>query len=180
MKTNSKPGLSIFDMVLLWLTLILWLALFLIGTLVNSAPYRSLFAAFEGGFLAAIKNGLLVVLTYTLTNVAFLCVLAGILGTLGAKAILVTEAQKSFDRDTTSPRNSAVLRGFLVYLTLIAGVLILGDNPAEPTQIQYVRLAGFMSLAGFIMNYRPKIFGLLMERAGRLIASSAEGSNDQG
>lgn len=168
METKQKKGLNSFDIVLLWFTLTLWLAIFLIGTLVSSAPYRSRFAAFEGGVVEVIKNGLLVVLAYTLTNVAFLCILSGLLGTLGVKAILGTKAQKDSEKDTTSPKNSAVLRGFLVYLTLIAGVLIFGENPAEPTQIQYVKLAGLMSLAGFVMNYKPMIFGRLMERAGRL------------
>ena len=179
MGTKQKPGLCFFDIVLLWLTLILWLAIFILGTLVNSAPYRSRFAALDGGVVEVIKNGLLVVLTYTLTNVAFLCILAGLLGTLGVKAILVTKAQNDSDQDTTSPKNSAVLRGFLVYLTLIAGVLILGENPAEQTQIQYVKLAGLMSLAGFVMNYRPKIFGQLMERAGHLITDRTNGSEDR-
>ena len=31
-----------------------------------------------------------------------------------------------------------ISRGFLVYLALIAGVLILGDDPAQPTQKGYV------------------------------------------
>ncbi len=178
MGTKQKPGLCFFDIVLLWLTLILWLAIFILGTLVNSAPYRSRFAALEGGVVEVIKNGLLVVLAYTLTNVAFLCILAGLLGALSSKAVLRPNAQNIY-KDTTSPKNSAVLRGFLVYLTLIAGVLILGENPAEPTQIQYVKLAGLMSLAGFVMNYRPKIFGQLMERAGRLITDRTNGSEDQ-
>ncbi|HUU15965.1 MAG TPA: hypothetical protein VMW72_02350 [Sedimentisphaerales bacterium] len=179
METKQKPGLSYFDIALLWFTLTLWLAIFLFGTLVNSAPYRSRFAALEGGVIEVIKNGLLVVLAYTLTNVAFLCILAGLLGTLGVKAILGTKEHKDSEKDTTSPKNSAILRGFLVYLTLIAGVLIFGENPAEPTQIQYVKLAGLMSLAGFVMNYQPKIFGRLMERAGRLFTNRANESEDQ-
>ena len=124
--------------------------------------------------MGTMKSGLLSMLTYTLTNVAFLCILAGVLGVLGNRAVLRPgeQAKQNRDRDTTSPKNSAILRGFLVYLTLIAGVLILGDNPAAPTQIQYVRLAGFMSLAGFVVNYSPAIFGQLLQRAGSLIAHS--------
>ena len=182
MKTNLKSGLDYSDMLLLWITLILWLAVFLTGTLVNSEPYRNRFAAFEGGFFETLKSGLLVMITYTLTNVAFLCILAGVLGVLGTKAILVSEKQKNdnSNKDTTSPKNSAVLRGFLVYLTLIAGVLILGDDPAKPTQIQYVRLAGLMSLTGFVVNYRPDIFGKLLQRAGNLITESTTRQPGQG
>ncbi len=182
MKKDLKLGLGPTDMLLLWISMILWLAVFLIGTLVNSEPYRNRFAAFEGGIVGTIETGLVVIITYTLTNVAFLCILAGVLGVLGTKAILVSDAQASQEtyRDTTSPKNSAIIRGFLVYLTVIAGVLILGNDPAHTTQIQYVRLAGLMSLAGFVVNYRPAIFGELLQRAGSLIAQSTTQSNDQG
>jgi len=173
-KTESRLGLAWSDMLLLWIALALWLAMFLVGTLVNSEPYRNRFATFQGDVAETIMTGLLVILTYTLTNVAFLCILAGVLGVLGGKAILTADTQTAqrADIDITSPKNSAVLRSFLVYLTLIAGVLILGDNPTEPTQIQYVRLAGLMSLVGFIVNYRPTLFGQLLQRAGNLLAQS--------
>jgi hypothetical protein len=180
MKKEHKFGLNSMDMLLLWIAMILWLSLFLIGTLVNSEPYRKKFAAFEGGFLGTIENGLIVIFTYTLTNVAFLCILGGILGVLGTKAILVSDEQANQEpRDTTSPRNSAIIRGFLIYLTVIAGVLILGNDPAQTSQIQYVRLAGLMSLAGFIFNYRPTIFGELLQRAGNFMTQSTTDSNKQ-
>lgn len=174
MSKRDKPGLNPLDMLLLWLALALWLAVFLIGTLVSSAPYRSSFAAFEGGFMGTAKAGLKVVVTYTLTNVAILCILAGVLGALGSRAVLGTDIPGPRDpsRDTISPRHSAVLRSFLVYLALIAGVLIVGDNPAEPTQIMYVKVAGLMSLAGFVVSYRPRVFGRLIERTASLFAES--------
>lgn len=173
-KTESRWALAWFDMLLLWITLALWLAMFLIGTLVNSEPYRNRFAAFQGDVVETIMSGLLVIFTYTLTNVAFLCILAGVLGVLGSKAVLTsdTQAEQQANTDITSPKSSAVLRSFVVYLTLIAGVLILSDNPTEPTQIQYVRLAGLMSLVGFIVNYRPTLFGELLQRAGNMLAPS--------
>lgn len=171
MKRALKLGLEPADMVLLWISIVLWLSIFLVGTLVNSEPYRDRFATFEGGIVETIKTGLVVVITYTLTNVAFLCILAGVLGMLGTKAVLGSNAQASqeADRDTTSPKNSAIIRSFFVYLTVIAGVLILGNDPARTTQLQYVRLAGLMSLAGFVVNYKPAVFGELLQRAGGLL-----------
>ncbi|MCP4260000.1 MAG: hypothetical protein GY774_21170 [Planctomycetes bacterium] len=181
MKKEHKFGLDTTDMLLLWIAMILWLSLFLVGTLVNSEPYRKRFGDFEGGIAATIGTGLIVLFTYTLTNVAFLCILGGVLGVLGTKAILVSDAQAGQEpRDTTSPRNSAIIRGFVVYLTVIAGVLILGNDPAQTTQLQYVRLAGLMSIAGFVVNYRPAIFGQLLQRAGSLIEQSTIQSDDQG
>jgi hypothetical protein len=170
------------DVILLWTALPLWLALFLTGTLVDSSPHRARFASFEGGVGAVLGEGALVAVSYTLTNVALLCLLAGILGMLARKANLGADSKPGqaakhdagpdSGEDWTAPGNSAVLRGFLVYLALIAGVLFLGDNPAQPTQIQYVRLAGLISLFGFVVNYRPALFGRLLQRAGSVIESS--------
>lgn len=150
----------------------LWLAVFLIGTLVDSAPYRARFAAFEGGFGGTIESGVLVLCTYTLTNVAILCLLACLLGASAAQAQLGADAEREADQDHTAPRRSALLRGFLVYLCLLAGVLVFGEDPVVATQKQYVRLAGFISLLGFLLSYRPQLFGRLLRRAGALIDGS--------
>jgi hypothetical protein len=166
---HRATALRVGDVLLLWLGLGLWIATFLLGTLVDSAPYRARLATLEGGLQELLVNGAAVVVSYTLTNVAILCILAGLLGTLGAKARLGSDSDQEDGADTTSPRNSAALRGFLVYLCLIAGVLILCDDPAAPTQKQYVRLAGIISLAGFVVNYRPALFGRLLQKAGGLL-----------
>ncbi|MBK7826937.1 hypothetical protein [Nannocystis sp.] len=171
----SRSSLTIADMVMLWLGIVIWLVTFLFGTLVDSRPYREAFSVLAGGFTGTLVNGLVVIGTYTLTNVAILCLIAGLLGALGARASLGTDAELADSaQDTTSPRNSALLRAFLVYLSLIAGVLIFGDDPAAPTQRQYVRLAGFTSLLSFVINYHPSLFGKLLQRVGTVI----EGKKD--
>lgn len=153
----------------------LWLAVFLLGALVDSAPYRASFAAFGGGLAGTVKSGALVMLTYTLTNVAILCMLACLLGAAAARARLGSDAEGQVE-DRTAPRSSAVLRGFLVYLSLLAGVLIFGEDPAVATQKQYIRLAGFISLLGFVTNYRPELFARLLRRAGSLVEGSRGGN----
>ena len=172
MKRPFHSKLCVYEIVLLWLSLVLWLAVFLVGTLVGSAPYRTRFASFEGGVWATIGNGLLVVLTYTLTNVGLLCVLAGVLGVLGRKAVLDCDAEpeEQAGQDAEQSKHSAVLRGFLVYLAFIAGVLIIGENPAEQTQAQYVRLAGLISVMGFLVSYQPRIFGRILQRVSGTLA----------
>lgn len=172
----SSRSLTVVDMLMLWSGIAVWLVTFLFGTLVDSRPYREQFAVLAGGFTGTLVNGLVVIGTYTLTNVAILCLVAGLLGALGARASLGTDAELAESiQDTTSPRNSALLRAFLVYLSLIAGVLIFGDDPAAPTQRQYVRLAGFTSLLSFVVNYRPALFGKLLQRVG----SAIEGKKEQ-
>ena len=166
--------LGLLDTLALWTGLTVWVSTFLLGTLVDSRPYRDLLAGFAGGVTGTIRNGAIVVFTYTLTNVAVLCIVAGLLGTLGAKARLGADNENDGD-DETSPGASALLRGFLVYLFVIAGLLVLGNDPLSPTQQQYVRLAGFISLLGFIVNYRPSLFAALLHRAGAIV----EGSGDK-
>ena len=174
MTEKKRKGLFPQEMLLLGLLAPMWLAVFMAGTLVDSEPFREGFATFEGGFVGMIGNGLVVAFTYTLTNVAILCSLAGVLGELGAKAVLGSDKQDGSAQvqDTTSPISSAVLRSFLVYLAVIAGVLLLGESPLKPTANHYVRLAGAISLVGFVVSYRPSAFGQLLEHASGLFGDA--------
>lgn len=162
------------DVVSLWLGLGGWVATFLLGTIVDSRPYRATLASLDGGIAGIVRTGSVVVFTYTLTNVAVLCLLAGLLGTLGTKVRLCSDSEDTEGGDGSSPNSSALLRGFLVYLFVIAGLLFLGDDPIAPSQQQYVRLAGLVSLLGFIINYRPALFAKLLRRAGALVEGGQE------
>jgi hypothetical protein len=173
-EANDAHGLSIFETVLVWLALALWITFFLIGTLVDSTPYREGFAALSGDFLTLLGLGFAAAATYTLTNVGILCILSGLLGALGAKAILGPEANPY--KDMTSPRSSAVLRSFLVYLALLSGILIFGSNPIDVTQARYVKTAGIVSVIGFIVSYRPSLFGSILARIGRVLAGESSSS----
>ena len=185
MPEELRPaGLGVRDQILLYLALVFWVVVFIAGILVNSAPFRTELAApLSLDFPGLVSNTVMVILTYTLTNVAILCILAGLLGTFGRRSQLGADSQKIFEKDTINPRSSAILRGFLVYLALIAGVLILGDDPAEPTQKQYIRLAGFISLLSFVVNAKPSLFGQFLRRMGDLFESdkgkapAGQGSN---
>jgi len=165
---DSRSKMRVLDRILLGLTVLVWLSVFLLGTLVNSAPYRDRFAGFTGSFLGIVGDGVVVGFTYTLTNVGILCLLASLLGSIGATANLGVDADAATDQDTSSPRTSAILRGFLIYLALLAGVLMFAETPAGPSQTQYVRLAGVTSLLGFAVNYRPALFATLFTRLSKL------------
>lgn len=165
---QSRSGMRVFDRCVIGTTIVAWISVFLLGTLVNSAPYRERFAGFDGSLLGVVGDGVIVGLTYTLTNVGILCLLASLLGSLGATANLGVDADAAMDQDTSAPRTSAILRGFLVYLALLAGVLVFAESPAGPTQTQYVRLAGVTSLLGFAVNYRPALFSTLFTRLSKL------------
>jgi len=156
------------DRFVMGITVILWMGIFLLGTLVNSGPYRERFAGFTGDPVSVVGDGVIVALTYTLSNVGFLCLLASLLGSIGATADLGIDGATDDQQDTTAPRTSALLRGFLVYLALLAGVLVFAETPANPTQTQYVRLAGVTSLVAFAVNYKPALFAMLFSRLSKV------------
>ena len=169
--TTSRPqrhGLRPVEMLLAWIALPLWLAVLITGTLVNSQPYRARFSEFRGSPLEVLGDGLVVVVTYTLTNVGLLCMLASALGAIGARAGLGPDGDAHEHHDSSAPASSAVLRGFFVYMAVLAGVLVFADRPVEPTQTQYVRLAGLVSLFAFTLNYYPALFATLLRKAGDL------------
>ena len=167
---RERKGLLWYDTALLGVLLPLWLFLFLAGILVDSEPYRERFAAFQGGFADSLVAGLVVLSTYTLINVAMLSIIASILGSIGAMARLGPERTHppAEGSELSSPRSAAVLRGFLVYLTLISGLIIFADTPAEPTQSQYVKLAGILSVVAFMVSYKP----ILLDRKSTRLNSS--------
>jgi hypothetical protein len=156
------------ERLVLALAVLAWMTVFLLGTLVNSAPYRDRFAGFTGEPLSVVGDGVIVGLTYTLSNVGFLCLLASLLGSFGATANLGVDCEGEIEEDRSAPRISALLRGFLVYLALLAGVLVFAETPAAPTQTQYVRLAGVTSLVAFAVNYKPALFATLFTRLSKL------------
>jgi hypothetical protein len=112
------------------------------------------------------------VLLYSPLNVAFLTLLAGFLG--GCASILSfpdagtakdgadgsasakAEASRAFRRESPF---ASMFRSFLVYLTFMAGIFITTEKPFEaPTVDQYARLAGMLSLFGFVVGYDPTKF----------------------
>ena len=171
MDTTATKKLHVFDILLLWFLIICWLVLFLSGTLINSEPYRDEFISPENGLKTKALYGLYVILTYTLTNVALLCIITSLLGYLGDKVILTSdqEVKRNKTKDNTAPRCSAMLRGFVIFITLIAGVLILGDDPVDPSQLDYIRLAGFMSVIAFLISYDPTLFSRLLKQIVKLL-----------
>ena len=112
------------------------------------------------------------VLLYSPLNVAFLTLLAGFLGGCASSLSFPdaggpkdgadsaangkAEARRAFRRESPF---ASMFRSFLVYLTFMAGIFITTEKPFEaPTVDQYARLAGMLSLLGFVVGYDPTKF----------------------
>lgn len=169
-----KPGL---DGLGKWLTvavIILWIVIFLAGIVINSAPYRERMTSKAPHIFAWFANWIIVLFVYTPTNVAILSILAGLLGALGRCAtlhVITKDKDEEFPEDPINPYLSGVVRGFIVYLLIISGmIIILESPPISPTAPdQYVRLATVISVASFIVSYNPRYFGKLLHRAAESI-----------
>ncbi len=100
---------------------------------------------------------------YSPTNMAMLTLVAGFLGGCVSNAVLTTmeddELKKLTERRLAflceNPL-SATMRGFVIYLCLVAGLYVAMDDPfKDSTPGQYARLAGSLSLVAFVVGYAP-------------------------
>ena len=123
-------------------------------------------------------------------NLAMVSSAAGALGALGNKANLEHDPTESElqggqtgpnlngdqaptkSRDDSNPIMSGLLRGLFLYLFFISGLLLFDDKPfSSPGPGQYIRLAGFISLISFLVNYRPHLFATIFDWAFERINS---------
>ena len=126
------------------------------------------------GLTVVLTAWVITILFYTPLNLAFISAAAGVLGSLGSLVDLNEdrELEAAVIADRTNPLLSGLLRGMFVYLFVISGMLLFDDSPFSATSPdQYVRLAGFLSLFGFVVSYRPYIFGTLIDWAHTRIHS---------
>ena len=199
-RRQSRP-LSLLHGVGGFLVLVVWLALFGAGIMVDTTPYRKAISAdaeeklrvegepatTDATALQApaalpvadatsarppahvpgmLESWLVVFFCFLPLNLAWLCVSASTLGTVGNLANLSDDRDTQQPRDKSNPLLSAILRGFFVYLFLMSGLLLLDHAPfsnAGPNQ--YIRLAGFLSLFSFVVSYHPHLFGTLIVSA---------------
>jgi len=97
---------------------------------------------------------------YTPTNVAFLALLAGLLGGCASQMTYArdTGAQLTDEQVRFRTENpfASMMRSFVVYLAFIVGTYVITNEPfANVTVDQYVRLAGTISFFAFVVGYDP-------------------------
>lgn len=179
-----------------------WVLVFSAGALVNSRSFREPLnppdisptqPSTQAVDLPAIAWNLIpAALLYTPTNAAILAALAGLIGGCASKLAVDDEAppvppegdpdrQAALDlaaRRALFMRESpfiSMLRGFVVYLTFLGGVLIAVSDPfRDPSPGSYLRYAGTISLIAFVMGYDPTRFEQLLSQIPTLRPSGAE------
>jgi hypothetical protein len=132
-----------------------WLYLFGVGMLIDSKPFREALTKTIDWYVLFGA-----ILTFTPTNVALLAIVAGFLG--GCASLLMYSdyeptglAKQNGKRSIELERLaylqenpiSSALRGFIVYLTFLAGTVFSATGAfAATTQDQYCRLAGAVAV----------------------------------
>ena len=127
------------------------------------------------------------VLVYTPTNMALLTLFAGLLG--GCVSNIKYSMMTSEERANLKPKEEAILsenplsatmRGFVIYLCMVAGLYVVLDDPfKDSTPGQYARLAGSMSLVAFIVGFDPTRIKAWLRMADSK-SSSDSGSSQTG
>ena len=154
------------------LAAIAYVALFTVGVVLDSGPFR----AQLNGSSFTIGALVVVMLTYTPSNVALLCMLAGLIS--GCSSLITheklpppevkprgqggTHLNQSILYRTESPIAS-MFRSLVAYFAFMAGVLATTVAPfTATTPEQYVRFAAAVSFFAFIVGYDPTRFQGLM------------------
>ncbi|MEC4049122.1 hypothetical protein OX284_006750 [Flavobacterium sp. SUN046] len=142
---------------------LLWIALFSLGLLVDSKPFR-ICVTEELDLYALLKC----IFTYTPTNIAILCLTSAYLGGCASKLVIhnLDDAQPNVNPVNTTSRiymnerpMSAMVRGIVIYFAYIAGVCVADATLFnEPTQTAYIKSAGIISLLSFLVGYDPTLF----------------------
>lgn len=117
-------------------------------------------------------------LSFTPSNLALLCCAAGALGATGRRLKLSGRTNPE-TLDRSFPFLSAVIRGLVVFLIVISGLLVLLENPIVGTASpgQYVRFGGLLSLTSFVVSYDPSVFAMLLEQVRTRLRERTEGTS---
>ncbi len=151
--------------------LFLWLVFFGAGLFVPTSGMRD--ALWQGGADSVLKTigyVLAVGAGYTLTNVLFLSCFTAYLGGMAQRWQVGDGLEKIPENTQCVPPTriyiAALLRGFFLYLMFLSGFLVVStEQTVTQTEFsQYIRIAGMISIVGFIVGYDPNLLLRLMQR----------------
>src|SRR5262249_12966615 len=153
------------------------------GGVVSTEPYRKpLVAPHALGLGEALFCWFVVVTCYTATNPAFLACLAAFLGGIARRVRIDGEGADTSNDSWSSQKKaylSAIMRGFFLYLVVLSGLLLLTTQAiTNPSQEQYVRLAGTISVLSFLVGSDTTLFARIMHRVTELAQGREQAGAD--
>jgi len=174
-----------------YLIFLIWLSIFASGLIIPSEPYLNQFVISNcvedvrspdcmlNDKAELVFNWVMAFITFIPTNVAMLCVFASMLGASANRNKLVGDAELSPVKDSTNPYASGLIRGFVIFLVLISGLLLLTEDPFGDgkSYSQYIRVAGIASIVSFLVSYNPQSFAKIFQKIDNTIMKKVEHSN---
>lgn len=143
------------------LVVIVWLAVFCLGAFINTNPLRQ---GLQENF--NLSDFFLIILAWIPTNIAFLSILAGLMGALSRGLLRKVEEEPGVD--AAQKKNRALggsIAGFMFYMAFMAGAFVMMDQPfTNTTEEQYYRIAGSISFISFIAGFRPDTLRRILDR----------------
>jgi hypothetical protein len=165
------------------LMLVAWGLVFAVGVIFPSRSYiETLQAAATGNLELSpwqfVGRLLSFLMSYTATNAALLCCLSAWLGELGRRTRI--DGQLPYEQVQRGDYIAAIMRGFLAYLAIVSGFIIAGSGVRmliTTDQQEYIRLAAFVSLLGFLTGFSPGLFRGIEERIAGTLWDSKDKRN---
>lgn len=188
-QTTQTLGLKPWQVILGIVFLMAWIIIFLSGLLINSEPFRNVISGTAATSSCTNQPGLLwswvvVTFSYTPSNLFAISLFAGMIGAISriAKLHITKEGQEEIPSDKTNPIISGVFRGMFIFLLILSGVVILDESVlTHPSQDQYAKLAGIVSLFCFLISYDPSQFRTLLDRGFKKMNGAIDdNSSDKG
>ncbi|MBV6440108.1 MAG: hypothetical protein DYG98_07900 [Haliscomenobacteraceae bacterium CHB4] len=141
------------------LVIIAWLAVFCLGAFIDTNPLRQ---GLQDNFNLA--DFLFIILAWIPTNIAFLSILAGLMGALSRG--LLRQVEEAGEAEAKKNRAlGGSIAGFMFYMAFMAGAFVMMDQPfTNTTEAQYYRIAGSISFVSFIAGFRPDTLRRILEK----------------
>ena len=159
--------------------ILIWLTFLAAGIIVNTQASRDIISGTteSAGFLPLLGAWFVVLSSYTITNLAFLSCLAATGGEFCTRTRSIESAEPnefahaswSGYANIIARYTAAGMRGFVVYLLVIGGFLLITNDAftsGDPDTMQqrYIRLAGTLSVAAFMTGYDKTVFRKTLDR----------------
>lgn len=139
--------------------IIAWLAVFCLGAFIDTNPLRQ---GLQDNFNLA--DFIFIILAWIPTNIAFLSILAGLMGALSRGLLRQVEAGEEPDKKKNRALGGSVA-GFMFYMAFMAGAFVMMDQPfTNTTEAQYYRIAGSISFISFIAGFRPDTLRRILDK----------------
>ncbi|MCB0529309.1 MAG: hypothetical protein KDC61_21495 [Saprospiraceae bacterium] len=143
--------------------IIFWLIVFCLGAFINTNPMRQ---EIQNNFNLA--DFFLIILAWIPTNIAFLSILAGLLGALNRSLLVSMEQLPEAEQASKKKKNrllGGAVAGFIFYMGFIAVAFVITDDPfGSTTEEQYYRIAGAISFISFVAGFRPNLLRRIFEK----------------